>query len=431
MTPSGWVAAPLKRWASVRPSNVDKLSVEGEPPVRLCNYVDVYKNERITDEMDLMQATASVAQIERFTLQRQDVIVTKDSETPDDIGVPAYVPADLPGVVCGYHLTLLRPEAQRLHGGFLFWALQSSNAHDYFATSALGITRYALNTADIEQFPLVAPGHAFQERIANFLDDKTARIDALIAEKERLIESLVEYGQASITSAVTKGLNPKTKFLQANADWLGEVPAHWVQSRVRRVSTRVTDGAHISPDLTSPDYPFVSTVDIANGNINFDSCLRASAACYEYLVKTGCKPTDGDVLFSKDGTIGRTAVIQADFPDFVVASSLVIISPRPEEILPRFLNYWLNNQLLKQYVELQLVGAALRRISVEKVGQLPVLIPPLEEQAAIIEMLDSLTSRVGILLQHSIEHISRLREYRSSLISAAVTGELDLGGGTH
>jgi type I restriction enzyme S subunit len=264
-------------------------------------------------------------------------------------------------------------------------------------------------------------------RIANFLDDKTGRIDALIAEKERLVETLNEYEQSTITSAVTKGLNLNAHEVHANEDWLGEIPAHWAQSRVRRVCHRVTDGAHISPDLTSPDFPFVSTVDIAEGTIDFDGCLRASTDCYEYLVKTGCQPKDGDVLFSKDGTIGRTAVVQTGFPDFVVASSLVIVSPCLEKIVPKFLDYWFNNQLLKQYVELQLVGAALRRISVEKVGRLPVLVPPLDEQRAIVRQLDAVTSRIRSLVHHAQEHIARLREYRSSLISAAVTGQLDIG----
>ena len=100
--PGHWSMMRLKHVAAVRPSNVDKKTVEGQEPVRLCNYVDVYKNDYITEAFDFMQASATPAQIAAFTLKASDVIITKDSETWDDIAVPAYVKTDLPGVLCGY-----------------------------------------------------------------------------------------------------------------------------------------------------------------------------------------------------------------------------------------------------------------------------------------------------------------------------------------
>lgn len=283
-----------------------------------------------------------------------------------------------------------------------------------------------LNQELIRSADILIPPPGEQESIANFLDEQTARIDALIAGKKRLIESLIEMENAEITVGVTKGVNPNAALTKANQAWLGSVPSHWIQSRVRRSCFRVTDGAHISPDLECPDYPFVSTVDIAEGLIGFESCLRTTTDCYEYLARTGCKPKTDDVLFSKDGTIGRTAIVPADAPDFVVASSLVILSPRIDEILPQYLNYWLNNQLLKQHVELNLAGAALRRISVEKVGRLPLLIPPMTEQREIVDMLDASTKRFRSLRNCASAFIERLTEYRSSLISAAVTGQIDI-----
>ena len=106
--PEHWDVTLIKHVANVRFSGVDKHSHDHETPVRLCNYTDVYKNDRITSKMNLMQATATSAEIARLTLKSGDVIITKDSETPDDIAVPAWVPEDLPGVVCAYHLGLLR-----------------------------------------------------------------------------------------------------------------------------------------------------------------------------------------------------------------------------------------------------------------------------------------------------------------------------------
>lgn len=116
--PRHWEVTCLKLACDVFPSNVDKKSVEGEKPVRLCNYTDVYYNDVIEPQSTFMDATASDDQIEKFTLRAGDTIITKDSETPDDIARSAYVPSDMPGVVCGYHLSMVRPN-RRAHGAFI------------------------------------------------------------------------------------------------------------------------------------------------------------------------------------------------------------------------------------------------------------------------------------------------------------------------
>lgn len=148
--PEHWQVHPLKRLARVELSNVDKLTVEGEQPVRLCNYVDVYKNERIEATLPFMQASASNEQIRRLSLRRGDVIITKDSETPDDIGVPALVAEDMHDVVCGYHLALIRPKQARAAGGFLQRLMQSAYVRAEFCCSAVGMTRYGLGKYDRE-----------------------------------------------------------------------------------------------------------------------------------------------------------------------------------------------------------------------------------------------------------------------------------------
>ncbi len=121
-----WQTALLKRVASIRVSNVDKKSVEGDPSVRLCNYTDVYYRDLIDPSQDFMRATASREQVDAFRLETGDVIITKDSESADDIGVPTYVEAGASDLVCGYHLALIRPSQEVVNGRFLFWAVASS-----------------------------------------------------------------------------------------------------------------------------------------------------------------------------------------------------------------------------------------------------------------------------------------------------------------
>jgi type I restriction enzyme S subunit len=195
----------LKYVAEVRLSSVDKKREEGEPDVRLCNYTDVYNNATIDNSIGFMPATASPEEIRRFALRQGDVIVTKDSEAWDDIAVPAYVAEDLDHVLCGYHLALVRPDPKHLEGRFLRYAFSAQGIVERFHVEALGVTRFALGYDALASVAFPVPTLEEQRTIAAFLDRETAKIDALIAKRERLLELLEEKRTALITRAVTKG----------------------------------------------------------------------------------------------------------------------------------------------------------------------------------------------------------------------------------
>ena len=143
--PAHWKIMRQRNVVDMLVSNIDKHTVEGQVPVRLCNYVDVYKNERITDRLAFMRATASPDEVKRFRLQVGDVIITKDSEMWNDIGVPALVEYAAPDLVCGYHLAILRPRRGIIHGSYLLRALQSQGVASQYYVSANGVTRYGLS----------------------------------------------------------------------------------------------------------------------------------------------------------------------------------------------------------------------------------------------------------------------------------------------
>ncbi len=136
-----WDVRRLRNVADMRVSNVDKYVREDEHSVRLCNDVDVYKNDYINEQIDFMEATATTEEIERFRLERDDVLITKDSETWDDIGVPALVTEPASGLISGYHSALLRPRSDKLAGSYLFRALQSKSLAYQFHVEAKGVTR--------------------------------------------------------------------------------------------------------------------------------------------------------------------------------------------------------------------------------------------------------------------------------------------------
>ena len=206
--PAHWEVKRLKSFATVQLSNVDKKSEEGQDAVRLSNYVDVYYNERIDDGIDFMPATATTEQIRRFSLRTGDVLITKDSETWTDIAVPAVVLEDLPGVLCGYHLAHIRPDGH-CDGRFLSRVFAAVGPRDQYHIAANGITRFGLTGDSIRAGVFPLPSLPEQRAIAAFLDRETAKIDALVAKKERLIKLLQEKRTALISDAVTKGLDPR------------------------------------------------------------------------------------------------------------------------------------------------------------------------------------------------------------------------------
>jgi len=201
--PEHWEVTLIKHIADVRFSGVDKHSHDDEMPVRLCNYTDVYKNDRITEDMDLMRATATAAEIARLTLKAGDVILTKDSETPDDIGVPAWVPEDLPGVVCAYHLGLLRPIPERVLGEFLFRAIGSARTAQQFHVLATGVTRFALSKHDVKNAVIALPPIEEQQTICRWITDECQPLDGAIARAEEEIRLIREYRDRLIADVVT------------------------------------------------------------------------------------------------------------------------------------------------------------------------------------------------------------------------------------
>ncbi len=201
--PEHWDIEKLKHISAVQFSNVDKNTVEGEEPVRLCNYVDVYYNEFITAALELMEATATQSEIQKFRLHEGDVLVTKDSEAWDDIAVPAYVTENHDKILCGYHLAQIRPNSERIDGKYLFRSFCSRGINDQFRVATTGITRYGLGKYWIDNGLFPVPPIDEQRAIAAFLDRETARIDTLIEKVKKSIDLLREYRMALISAAVT------------------------------------------------------------------------------------------------------------------------------------------------------------------------------------------------------------------------------------
>ncbi|MYM61703.1 restriction endonuclease subunit S [Vibrio sp. OCN044] len=193
-----WEDKYLNDFSKVIVSPVDKKTVEGEIPVELCNYTDVYYNTNITKKLDFMRATAKQSEIDKFTLEVDDVIITKDSETPGDIAVPALVSEDLDGVVCGYHLAIVRTNKQQADGAFINCLFSMPKTRYYFFTLATGATRFGLSIGGINKAHFCLPPLEEQQKIASVLTAADKEIEVLEAklahfkqEKKALMQQLL------------------------------------------------------------------------------------------------------------------------------------------------------------------------------------------------------------------------------------------------
>mgnify|MGYP003594766260 CR=1 FL=1 len=416
--PEHWDVKRLKQVCEVFPSNVDKKTYENETPVRLCNYTDVYYNENITPHIDFMAATASADQIKKFTLRGGDTIITKDSETADDIAIAAYVPQDMPGVICGYHLSMIRPR-EATCGAFMKRLFDSIYVKSCCAVYANGLTRVGLGQYALDNLEMPFPPKSEQQTIAAFLDCETAKIDALITEQQRLIELLKEKRQAVISHAITTGLNPDVPMKDSGVEWLGEVPEHWETVRLGALFKETAEpGNDELPVLSVSIHNGVSDREFEDDELERKVVRSEDRSKYK-RVKVG------DLVYNMmrawQGGFGTVVVPGMVSPAYVVA--------RPtRQIRADFIEQLLRTQQAVEELRRNSRGVTDFRLRLywSEFKPIKVALPSIKEQHDIMEFLDRETAKFDELTTEAERAINFLQEHRMALISAAVTGKIDV-----
>ncbi len=389
----------------------------------LCNYVDVYKNDFIRPGMGFMEATATLNQVSTFTLRAGDVLITKDSEEWNDIAVPAFVEAGLEGVLCGYHLALIRPDAAVSDGRYLFRAFAAEGIADQFRVAANGITRYGLGGQDIADAVFPVPPMPEQRSIAAFLDRKTAAIDALIAKKQRMIELLHEKRQALISQAVTKGLDPNVKMKDSGIEWVGRIPQNWLVKKLKYITRQIIDGTHLTPTYVADGIPFLRVTDIHGDKIDWEEVKRIPLAEHMELSRR-CRPQRGDLLLSKNGTIGVPFVVNFD-DEFSIFVSLCLIKPRLG-LLPEYAKYVFLSNEIKEQIAFGGKTNTITNLHLNKIREFVFAVPPHCQQTEIVKAINCISSQINKTIMATEEQNAKLREYRQAIIAAAVTGQIDV-----
>ena len=428
--PAHWQMKRLKAVAAVQLSNVDKHSEDGQVPVRLCNYVDVYYNDFITADLDFMNATATPSQVRRFRLRVGDVMITKDSESWTDIAVPAVVAEDLPDVLCGYHLAHIRPAAG-LDGRFLARQFAAIGARDQFRVAANGITRFGLGGNAIRSSLFAIPPIDEQRAIADFLDRETAKIDALLARKERLIELLQEKRAALITRAVTRGLDPSVPMKDSGVEWLGQIPTHWEVRPLKStcgLQTGLTLGKRYEGDAMTTR-PYLRVANVQDGYLALDDIAEVDVPVRDvrrYELRAG------DVLMTEGGDfdkLGRGHVWEAQLAQCLHQNHIFVVRPRRSALTSEFLALAMRCAYGRAYfTATSKQSTNLASTNSAKLRNFPIPLPGLDDQVEIARWVNRESTGIDALVIRIREAIGHLGEFRASLISAAVTGKIDLRG---
>lgn len=414
--PQGWQAQKIKFSANMIVSNVDKHTKPLECAVKLCNYVDVYKNQYITNEITFMRATATLDEIRKFTLKLDDVIITKDSEDWLDIGVPALVKHTEPNLICGYHLAILRSRPV-MAGEFLYWSLLSQAVRTQFSIQANGVTRYGISHSAIQNTWSILPTLAEQTAIANFLDQKTADIDQAIALKTDLIERLKEYKQITIQHAVTRGLDPHAKMKASGVDWIGSIPEGWEVAANRTLFIESKDaGSEGLPLLSVSIHSGVST-----GELDESENVRGRVKIEDKSQYVAVQPNDivFNMMRAWQGAIGAVRVAGMVSPAYIVA--------RPRHAInAHFFEYQYRSPLFISQMNQSSKGITdfRKRLYWNEFKQLFTVVPPLAEQAAIVAHIEALSAKIDQATDQAQQQINTLTEYKTVLINAAVTGKI-------
>lgn len=360
---------------------------------------------------------------------RAGTLVVSRMNTPDLVGAAGYVTVDEPNLYLPDRLWQVSLDRSIAEPRFVYWWTQSTMYRDQVRVACAG-TSSSMQNLDQDSFrsfeiPRVARPE--QEHIANFLDEQTARIDALIAEKERLANVLVTIKRDAIDAAVLGDGTGCSGQPLKGLEVLGAIPDGWTSSRMKFELKYVTSGSRGWAEHYANDGAlFVRIGNLTRDSIDLDLSDVQRVALPDAAEGVRARVRQGDLLISITAYLGSVAVAPVNIEEAYVSQHVSLARPNCIRALPKWLGYVVLSSIGRTFFDLQAYGGTKVQLSLEDIRELPVPLPPTEVQRERIDLLEARLRRWDELAMHVHEHIARLREYRSSLVSAAVTGQLQL-----
>ncbi len=366
----------------------------------------------------------------KYKPRRGDIYLIKSGATT---GRVAMVETDIEFNIWS-PLAAIRCEPKKADRQFLFFYLQSKEFQTAVELSWSFGTQQNIGMGVIQNLAVPLPSLAEQRAIAAFLDRETGRVDRLVAKKRELIERLKEKRTALISRTVTRGLPPaaaraaglpeKTSFKPSGLDWLGDIPKHWEVKRLKFVSPHITVGIVVEPSKYYADegIPALRSLNVKPHRLVANDLVFITPTANEQHAKS--KIYEGDLVAVRSGQPGTTAVVDKRFHG-ANCIDLIIIR-KPHGATSAFLDYFLNSDMATAQFETGTGGAIQQHFNITMAASLQIIVPPLPEQAAIVAYLATETTNLDALVGKVEEAVERLQEYRTALITAAVTGKIDV-----
>ena len=308
---------------------------------------------------------------------------------------------------------------------FLVYYLQAIK--DLLISLGSGSTFLEVTKRTLLGVGIPAPPLPEQHAIANFLDHKTQQIDELIRAKERKIELLQEYRASLINQAVTKGLDPNVEMNPSGVEWIGNVPKHWEVKKIKYLARLISKGTTPTTIgreiLDHGEIRFIKAENIVDNQVKLDPEYYIDEETNQMLKRSQLK--ENDILFVIAGTIGKVGLVSRNHLPANTNQAVSFIRPYEKE-LPEFIYYWLQSDNIQQIVWRDVVQTAQPNLSMEDLGNLYIPYPSIAEQERIVDYISNKTRSIAQLLQQVYRQIELLKEYRQSLISAVVTGKIDV-----
>jgi len=327
--------------------------------------------------------------------------------------------SDTCGANVNQHVCIIRPNHQVLTK-FLYYFLSSDVGQKQIFSSFRGASREGLNFKEIKIFRLGFPLLKEQQKIADYLDHHCAKLDKVIALKQQQIKTLEALRQSTIYQAVTKGLDDSVPLVDSGVEWLGDIPEGWKVRKLKYVTTQIVDGTHFTPTYIDKGVPFLRVTDIQTDAINLTKVKFIPEAEHEELIKRA-KPEQGDVLLSKNGTIGITKVITWDW-EFSIFVSLCLIKFQPN-INPYYFSYFFESDVVNKQISEGSKKTSVTNLHLVKIRELLICFPLISEQCSVVAYLDQETQRLNTLKENLNQQITTLQAYKKSLIYEMVTGK--------
>jgi len=413
-----WPAIALKYRTKIN----QEVLTEDTDPGREIRYIDIsaVSSNGVIGTPELLRFADAPSRARRV-VRHGDTIV---STVRTYLRAVAQIPPDDADLVASTGFAVVSSLPGKYDSLYLSYWLRGSHFVDEVCARSVGVSYPATNASEVGAIPAPIPPMVVQKTIASFLDRKTAAIDALIGRKEKLLELLKEKRSALIDQAVTKGLDPTVPMKDSGIPWIGKVPAHWTVSRLKHFSPQITVGIVVTPAkyYTDSGVPCPRSLNIKPGLILREPMVFISPETNELHSKS--KLRRGDLLCVRTGQPGTTAVVDESL-DGANCIDLIVVR-NSAAFVSSYLCFVMNSTLaLRQYEE-GAEGALQQHFNVETAGNLLIPLPPVSEQTDLARRLLVIDDNVCRMANRVRIQLALLREYRQSLITAAVTGQLDI-----